>query len=396
MNKIYLDNAASTFVSNEVLNEMMPYFTLQYGNPHSLHSFGRDANEALDTARERIAKAIGANPDEIYFTSGATEANNWALIGIAEKFAETGKKHIITSQIEHPSILETCKYLETKGFKVTYLPVDADGLVSIAELLHNLNNDTFLVSIMSANNEIGTIQNIKAIAQTVKERGVLFHTDATQAIGAVNINVNEIGIDMLTLSGHKINGPKGIGALYIKNGVEIAPLIHGGHQERNLRGGTVNVAGAVGLGKACEITCRDIIVNGQKLKKMRDYFVDKVMREIPYVKLNGHKFQRLPNSISLSFGMIDGEALMMMLDLEGIAVSVGSACSVGSPEPSHVLKAIKLSPELASGTVRITISKNITKDDIDFVIQKISGIVKKLRAISPLTKSNIEEFNDVQ
>ncbi len=396
MNKIYLDNAASTFVSNEVLNEMMPYFTVEYGNAHSLHSFGRDANSALDLARERIAKAIGANADEIYFTSGATESNNWALIGIAEKFLATGKRHIITSQIEHPSILDTCRYLESRGFKITYLPVDADGLVSIAELLHNLDSDTLLVSIMSANNEIGTIQNIKAIAQTVKERGVLFHTDATQAIGAVNINVNEMGIDMLTLSGHKINGPKGIGALYIKNGVEIAPFIHGGHQERNMRGGTVNVAGAVGLGKACEITCRDIIVNGQKLKKMRDYFVDKVMQEIPYVKLNGHKFQRLPNSINLSFGMIDGEALMMMLDMEGIAISVGSACSVGSPEPSHVLKAIKLSPELASGTVRITISKNITKDEIDYVVDKIATIVKKLRSISPLTKSSIGEFNDVQ
>ncbi len=396
MNKIYLDNAASTFVSSEVLNEMMPYFTLEYGNPHSLHSFGREANSALDTARERIAKAIGANPDEIYFTSGATESNNWALIGIAEKYATTGKKHIITSQIEHPSVLETCKYLENRGFKVTYLPVDSDGLVSIAELLHNLDSDTLLVSIMSANNEIGTIQNIKAIAQTVKERGVLFHTDATQAIGAVNINVKEMGIDMLTLSGHKINGPKGIGALYIKNGVEIAPLIHGGHQERNLRGGTVNVAGAVGLGKACEIACRDIIINSQKLRKMRDYFVDKVMQEIPYVKLNGHKFQRLPNSINLSFGMVEGEALMMMLDLEGIAVSVGSACSVGSPEPSYVLQAIKLSPELASGTIRISISKNISREEIDYVVEKLVAIVKKLRSMSPLTKSSIGEFNNVQ
>ncbi len=395
MNRIYLDSAASTFVSSEVLNEMMPYFTNMYGNSSSLHSFGREANDALDTARERIANAIGAKPNEIYFTSGATESNNWALLGIANFYKNSDKKHIITSQIEHPSVLETCKQLESMGYKVTYLPVDSEGLVSIAELLHNLNNDTLMVSIMSANNEIGTIQNIKAIAQTVKERGVIFHTDATQAIGAVNINVKEMGIDMLTLSGHKINGPKGIGALYIANNVNISPIIFGGHQERGLRGGTVNVPGAVGLGKACEIACRDIIINSQKLRRMRDYFVDKVMETIPYVKLNGHKFQRLPNSICLSFGMVEAEALMMMLDLEGIAVSVGSACSTGAVEPSHVLKAIKLSPELAAGTIRITISKSITKEDIDFVVEKLEVIVKKLRAISPLTKASIGEFDNV-
>ncbi len=395
MNKIYLDNGASTFVSNEVINEMMPYFTNIYGNPSSLHSFGREANEALDLARDRIAKAIGAKSNEIYFTSGATESNNWALLGLVEQYQNSDKKHIITSQIEHPSILETCKYLEKKGYKITYLPVDSDGLVSIAELLHNLNNDTLLVSIMAANNEIGTIQNLKAIAKTVKEKGVIFHTDATQAIGAININVKEMGIDMLTLSGHKINGPKGIGALYISNDISIAPIMHGGSQERNLRGGTVNVAGAVGLGKACEIVCRDIIINSQKLRRMRDYFVDKVMQTIPYVKLNGNKFQRLPNSISLSFGMIEAEALMMMLDLEGIAVSVGSACSTGSIVPSHVLKAIKLSPELAAGTIRITISKNITKEDIDYVVEKMDEIVKKLRSISALTKSNVGGFDNV-
>ena len=395
MNRIYLDSAASTFVSSEVLNEMMPYFTNMYGNSSSLHSFGREANDALDTARERIANAIGAKPNEIYFTSGATESNNWALLGIANFYKNSDKKHIITSQIEHPSVLETCKQLESMGYKVTYLPVDSEGLVSIAELLHNLNNDTLMVSIMSANNEIGTIQNIKAIAQTVKERGVIFHTDATQAIGAVNINVKEMGIDMLTLSGHKINGPKGIGALYIANNVNISPIIFGGHQERGLRGGTVNVPGAVGLGKACEIACRDIIINSQKLRRMRDYFVDKVMETIPYVKLNGHKFQRLPNSVCLSFGMVEAEALMMMLDLEGIAVSVGSACSTGAVEPSHVLKAIKLSPELAAGTIRITISKSITKEDIDFVVEKLEAIVKKLRAISPLTKASIGEFDNV-
>ena len=395
MNRIYLDNAASTSVSSEVLNEMMPYFTNMFGNPSSLHSYGRESNAALDLARDRIAKAIGAKPNEIYFTSGATESNNWALLGIVEKYHNSDKKHIITSQIEHPSILETCKYLETKGYKVTYLPVDSDGLVNIAELLHNLNNDTLIVSIMAANNEIGTIQNLKAIAKTVKERGVIFHTDATQAVGAINIDVKEMGIDMLTLSAHKINGPKGIGALYISNDIDIAPIMHGGHQERNLRGGTVNVVGAVGLGKACEIACRDIIINSQKLRRMRDYFVDQVMTKIPYVKLNGHKFQRLPNSISLSFGMVEAEALMMMLDLEGIAVSVGSACSTGSVEPSNVLKAIKLSPELAAGTIRITISKNITKEDIDYVVEKLEEIVKKLRAISPLKKSNIGEFDNV-
>ena len=395
MNKIYLDNASTTFVTNEVLNEMMPYFTNIYGNAQSVHSFGRDAKQALDVARERIAKSIGCKPNEIYFTSGATESNNWALKGLAEKFEKTDKKHIITSQIEHPSILETCKYLEKKGFKVTYLPVDEDGLVSLAELIHHLNSKTLVVSIMSANNEIGTIQNLKAIAQTVKEKGVYFHTDATQAIGAVNIDVKSMGIDMLTLSGHKINGPKGIGVLYVSNDVEIEPFMHGGHQEGDYRAGTVNVPGAVGLGKACEIATRDIIINSQKLRRMRDYFVDKVMQTIPYVKLNGHKFQRLPNSINLSFGMVEAEALMMMLDLEGIAVSVGSSCSAGSVEPSYVLQALKLSPELQSGTIRITISKNITKEQIDFVVEKLDTIVKKLRAISPLTKSSIGEFDNV-
>ena len=395
MNKIYLDNASTTNVSNEVLNEMMPYFTSIYGNPHSVHSFGREANKALDLARETIAHAIGAKPNEIYFTSGATESNNWALKGIAERYQNSNKKHIITSQIEHPSILETCKYLESKGFKITYLPVDETGIVSLAELLHYLRNDTLMVSIMTANNEIGTIQNLKAIAQTVREKGVIFHTDATQAIGAINIDVKEVGIDMLTLSGHKINGPKGIGVLYIANNIEIDPLLHGGHQERELRAGTVNVAGAVGLGKACEIACRDITINSQKLRRMRDYFVEKVMQTIPYVKLNGHKFQRLPNSINLSFGMVEAEALMMMLDLEGIAVSVGSSCSAGSIEPSYVLQALKLSPELIAGAIRITISKNITMEDIDYVVEKMASVVEKLRAMSPLTSKKIGGFDNV-
>ena len=392
MRKIYLDNAATTYVTQEVLNEMLPYFNSDFGNSSSLHGHGRDATAALDKARGRIAKAIGCEGSEIYFTSGATESNNWLLKGLAEQYSYKGK-HIITSKIEHPSIMESCKYLQTKGFKITYLPVDKDGLVSISELLHNIGSDTILVSIMAANNEIGTIQHIKAIAQTVKERGVIFHTDAVQAIGAIAFNVKEMGIDAMTISGHKINGPKGIGALYLKNGLKISSLIHGGHQERAKRGGTVNVPGAVGLGKACEMATRDIVINSQKLKRLREYFVNQVMEKIPFVKLNGHPIQRLPGIANLSFGMVEGEAVMLMLDLEGISVSTGSACTSGSLEQSHVLRAIGLSQELTQSSIRFSFSKGITNEEIDYVVAKLEEIVKKLRAISPLTKSSIGEFN---
>ena len=395
MKKLYLDNAASTAITGEVLTEMMPYLTSIYGNAGALHSFGRDAKNALDTARERVAKAIGAKSSEIYFTSGATESNNWALIGLAEQYAYKGN-HIITSAIEHPSVLETCKYLEKNGFKVTYLPVDKYGMVNIADLLHAIQKDTILVSIMMANNEVGTIQNIKAIAHTVKEKDIIFHTDAVQALGAFHINVEEMLIDAMTISGHKIYGPKGIGALYLKKGINIEPLMHGGHQEHGKRGGTENVAGAVGLGKACEIATRDIMVNAKKLKKIRDYLIKQIYEKIPYVQLNGHPIQRLPGNASISFGMVDGEAVLMMLDLNGIAVSNGSACSAGISQLSHVLTAMGLSTELAKGTVRFSLPKSMTKEDVDYVVEKLSEVVEKLRSMSALRKNNIGEFSDVQ
>lgn len=395
MNKIYLDNAASTAINSEVLSEMLPYLTNNYGNAGAIHSFGRDALNALDLARERVAKSIGANVNEIYFTSGATESNNWALIGLAEQYSYRGK-HIITSQIEHSSVLETCKYLEKHGFTVTYLPVDKYGMVNIADLLHAIQKDTILVSIMMANNEIGTIQNIKAIAQTVKEKGIIFHTDAVQALGAVNINVKEMMIDALTLSGHKIGGPKGIGALYIAKGINIEPMLHGGNQERGKRAGTENVAGAVGLGKACEIATRDIIINSKKLKKFRDSFVSKVVERIPYVHVNGHPIQRLAGNASISFGMVDGEALLLMLDMAGIAVSTGSACTSGVVEQSHVLGAIGLSQELAKGTIRFSFPRSITMEQVDFVVDVLCEAVDKLRAMSALKKNSIGEFSDVQ
>ncbi len=388
MNKIYLDNASTTPLSSEVLNEMMPYLTSDFGNPNSLHSFGRQAKAGVDLARERIAKALGCDANEIYFTSGATESNNWALNGIAKANRHKGN-HIITSKIEHPSILETCKKLEREGFRVTYLDVDETGLVRIDQLLHYVNADTILISIMAANNEVGTIQNLQAIASIAKEKNVIFHTDATQAVGAINLNVHEMGIDAMSISGHKLNGPKGVGALYVHNGVVISPFMNGGEQEFGLRAGTSNVPAIVGLGKAVEIATRDIIVNSKKLRGLRDYFIAQVGKYIPMTHLNGHPVQRLPNNVNLSFGMVEGESLMYMLDLAGIAVSTGSACSSGSIENSHVLTAMGVSPDLAQGAVRFSFGKNITKEELDFVVEKLIECVEKLRKISAMSKSQV-------
>ena len=388
MNKIYLDNASTTPLSSEVLNEMMPYLTSDFGNSNSLHSFGRQAKAGVDLARERIAKALGCDANEIYFTSGATESNNWALNGIAKANRHKGN-HIITSKIEHPSILETCKKLEREGFRVTYLDVDETGLVRIDQLLHYVNADTILISIMAANNEVGTIQNLQAIASIAKEKNVIFHTDATQAVGAINLNVHEMGIDAMSISGHKLNGPKGVGALYVHNGVVISPFMNGGEQEFGLRAGTSNVPAIVGLGKAVEIATRDIIVNSKKLRGLRDYFIAQVGKYIPMTHLNGHPVQRLPNNVNLSFGMVEGESLMYMLDLAGIAVSTGSACSSGSIENSHVLTAMGVSPDLAQGAVRFSFGKNITKEELDFVVEKLIECVEKLRKISAMSKSQV-------
>ncbi|MBQ7977640.1 MAG: cysteine desulfurase NifS [Clostridia bacterium] len=388
MNKIYLDNAATTPLSSEVLNEMMPYLTGDFGNPNSLHSFGRTAKSAIELARERIARAIGCEPSEVYFTSGATESNNWALNGIAKANRHKGN-HIITSKIEHPSILETCKKLEREGFRVTYLDVDEMGLVRIDQLLHYIGADTILISIMSANNEVGTIQNIQAIANIAKEKNVIFHTDATQAVGAVSFSVREMGIDAMSISGHKLNGPKGVGALYVHDGVVITPFMNGGEQESGLRAGTSNVPGIVGLGKAVEIATRDIMANSKKVRELRDYFIKKVVELIPMTQLNGHPVQRLPNNINLSFGMVEGESLMYLLDLNGIAVSTGSACSSGSVENSHVLSAMGIAPDLAQGAVRFSLGRNTTKQDIEYVIEKLVECVEKLRKISAMSKSQV-------
>lgn len=383
MPKIYLDNAATTFVSEEVLNEMLPSFGSEYGNANSTHSFGRDAMALVDIARDRIANGINAKSSEIYFTSGGTESNNWAIIGLAMANRDKGN-HIITSQIEHHSVLDACKKLETMGFEVTYLPVDDKGLVSIADLLHYLNDKTILVSIMAANNEIGTIQNLKTIAKITHEKNVIFHTDAVQAVGAFKIDVDDIGIDAMSMSSHKIHGPKGVGALYVRKKIKIDPYILGGSQENGKRGGTLNVPGIVGFGKAFEIAIRDYLVNNKKLKTLHDYFVNKLTKELQYVKVNGHYAQRLPGIASITFETVDAEALLLLLDLDGIACSLGSACMAGSTEPSHVLKAIGLTVEESKSTIRFSFGTNNTKEEIDFVVDKIKKHLTKLRGISPL------------
>lgn len=386
MPNIYLDNAATTSVSNEVLTEMLPSFSAEYGNATSSHSFGRNAMNLVDQARDRIANGINASSSEIYFTSGGTESNNWAIIGLAMANKDKGN-HIITSQIEHHSVLDACKRLETIGFEVTYLPVNDKGLVSIADLIHYINQKTILVSIMAANNEIGTIQNLKTIAKITHEKNVLFHTDAVQAIGAFKIDVKDIGIDAMSMSSHKLHGPKGVGALYVKKKVKIDPLILGGSQENGKRGGTLNVPGIVGFGKAFELTIRDYTVINKKLKTLHDYFVNKLEKEIVHIKINGHYAQRLPGIASVTFEGVDAEALQLLLDLDGIACSLGSACMAGSSELSHVLKAIGLSVEEAKSTIRFSFGTNNTKEEIDFVVEKIKTHVIKLRSISPIRLS---------
>ncbi|MBQ9786301.1 MAG: cysteine desulfurase, partial [Clostridia bacterium] len=331
MKRVYLDNAATTYCSSEVINEMMPAFNTIYGNANSIHSFGREASGIVDRARDKVAKAIGSKSNEIYFTSGGSEANNWAIKGVAYANMHKGK-HIITSKIEHDSVLESCKALEKEGFEVTYLNVDEFGLVSLAELMHNIRKDTILISIMTVNNEVGTIQNIKAIAKTAHESGIVFHTDAVQAIGAVKMNVEDMDIDLLSMSAHKIYGPKGCGALYIRNGIKCNDLLDGGEQERKRRAGTLNVPAIAGFGKAIETATRDIIVNQQKIKTIRDYFLKQVIEKIQYVKVNGHQYQKVQGIINIGFEMVDAESLLMMLDLEGIAVSMGSACTSGVAE----------------------------------------------------------------
>ena len=377
--KVYLDNAATTYVSSEVLAEMLPCFNAIYGNSNSLHSFGREASAIVDRARDRIAHAINAaKSNEIYFTSGGTEADNWAIKGLAHAYSNKGK-HIITSQIEHHAVLDACKQLEEEGYEVTYLPVDKTGLVNIVDLIHSIRKDTTLISIMAVNNEVGTIQNIKAIAKIAHDYGVIFHTDAVQAVGAIRLDVQDMEIDAMTISAHKIFGPKGVGCLYLKNGIRIDSLIVGGSQERAKRGGTLNVPAIAGFGKAVEIAVRDIVINQQKLRSVEE--------KIEYVHLNGHPQQKVNGIVNLSFEMVDKESLLMLLDIEGVAVSTGSACTSNSVEPSHVLKAMGIDDVLANGSIRFSFSKNISKSDIDYVVEVLEKVVAKLRSISALTKA---------
>ncbi len=385
--KVYLDNAATTYVSSEVLNEMLPCFNAIYGNANSIHGFGRDAAAIVDRARDRIAAAINAkSANEIYFTSGGTEADNWAIKGLAHANASKGK-HIITSAIEHHAVLEACAALEKQGFEITYLPVDSTGLVKITELLRAIRPDTILISIMAVNNEVGTIQNIKTIAKTAHENGILFHTDAVQALGALRLDVQDMEIDALSISAHKIYGPKGIGALYVKNGVRIENLIDGGSQERGKRGGTLNVPAIAGFGKAAEIAVRDLVINQQKLRSIREYFLAKLKENIDYIQINGHPHQKIQGTVSVSFEMIEGESLLMLLDLDGVAVSTASACTSNSLLPSHVLKAMGIEDDLAQGTIRFSFGKNTSKADVDYALEVLTSAVKKLRAISPITKA---------
>lgn len=387
---IYLDNAATTKTAPEVMEAMLPYFTEYYGNPSSVYDFAGISKKALDESRETIANALHAKENEIYFTAGGSEADNWALKATAEAYAAKGK-HIITTKIEHHAILHTGEYLEKLGYEVTYLDVDEFGVVKLDQLKKAIRPDTILISVMFANNEIGTIQPIKEIGEIAHEQGILFHTDAVQAFGQVPIDVDEYHIDMLSASGHKLNGPKGIGFLYIRKGVKIRSFVHGGAQERKRRAGTENVPGIVGLGKAVELAVNTMEERTAKEKELRDYLIDRVLKEVPYTRLNGHRTNRLPNNANFSFQFVEGESLLIMLDMDGICGSSGSACTSGSLDPSHVLLAIGLPHEIAHGSLRLTLSAETTKEDIDFVVESIKKIVTKLRSMSPLYEDFIKQ-----
>ena len=381
--RIYLDNAATTKTSKEVVDAMLPYFTEDYGNPSSIFEFGKISIEAITKAREQIAQVIGAKTEEIYFTAGGSESDNWALKAAFEAYSGNGN-HIITTKIEHHAILHTCEYLEKQGARITYLDVDENGLVDLEELQKAICPETILISVMFANNEIGTIEPVKEIGMIAKEHGVLFHTDAVQAFGQVPIDVNEMNIDMLSSSAHKINGPKGIGFLYIRKGVKIRSFVHGGAQERKRRAGTENVPGIVGYGVAAKRAAESMEERTKKERELRDYLIERVLKEVPYVKLNGDPVKRLPNNMNFSFRFIEGESLLIMLDMKGIAGSSGSACTSGSLDPSHVLLAIGLPHEIAHGSLRLTLGEDITKEDLDYTLEQIKEIVGRLRELSPL------------
>lgn len=383
---IYLDNAATTKVNKKVLESMMPYFSEIYCNPSAAYSFATKGRIAIEEARNHAAKLIGASDMEIYFTSGGSESDNWAIKAVAESFSDKGK-HIITTKIEHHAVLHTCEYLERHGFDITYLNVDSDGKVRLDELKKSIRGDTILISVMTANNEIGTIQPVAEIGKIAHEKGILFHTDAVQAYGHIPINVDEMNIDLLSASGHKFNGPKGVGIMYIRKGVKIRSFIHGGSQERGRRAGTYNVPGIAGLGTAAKLAMENMAKRAEKEKELRDYFIDRISAEIPYTVLNGHREDRLPNNINFCFRFVEGESVLIMLDQAGICASSGSACTSGAIDPSHVLRAIGLSDEMAHESLRLTLSYENTKEEIDTVVGELKRIVERLRGMSPAYKA---------
>lgn len=389
----YFDNAATTPVRPEVANEILPYFTESFGNPSSIYKIAQKNKNAVEKGRAQVAAAIGADTNEIYFTAGGSEADNWAIKGIAESYASKGK-HIITSCIEHHAVLHTCEYLETKGYEVTYLPVDEYGMVSLEDLKNAIREDTILISIMFANNEIGTIQPITEIGEIAHQHGILFHTDAVQAVGHVNIDVKAMNIDMLSMSGHKFYGPKGIGALYIRKGIKLNPLIHGGAQERRRRAGTENVPGIVGMGLAAELATKELDTEIPRLTALRDKLISAILEKVPYSRLNGHKTNRLPGNVNISFEFIEGESILLLLDYKGICASSGSACTSGSLDPSHVLLAIGLPHEKAHGSVRLSMGHFTTEEQVDYVIQELPPIIERLRQMSPLYEEFIKNKGD--
>ena len=387
---VYLDNAATTATNPEVVEAMLPYFTESFGNPSSVYDFAAKNKKAVNDSRQVIADALNADIRDIYFTAGGSEADNWALIATAEAYEGKGK-HIITSKIEHHAILHTCSYLEQRGFEITYVDVDEQGIIRMDRLREAIRPDTILISVMFANNEIGSVQPVREIGALARERGILCHTDAVQAFGQIPIDVDEMNIDMLSASAHKLHGPKGIGFLYIRKGLKLRSFIHGGAQERKRRAGTEIVPGIVGFGKAVSIAVQTMEERMSREKEVRDYLIEKIEKNIPYCRLNGHRTNRLPNNVNFSFQFVEGESLLIMLDLEGICASSGSACTSGSLDPSHVRLAIGLPHEIAHGSLRMTLSGETTKEDVDYVVEKLTGIVEKLRSMSPLYEDFVKK-----
>ena len=383
MKQIYMDHGATTPVDPLVVDAMLPYFTETFGNASSLHSFGQEATSALEQSRQQVAVSIGAKPEEIIFTSGGTESDNLAIKGIAYRNSGKGK-HIITSTIEHPAILNTCAYLEKEGFDVTYVPADSDGIIDMDELKKAIRDDTILISVMHANNEIGTIQPISDISKLAKEKSIYLHTDAVQSLGKIAVNVDKLGVDLLSMSSHKIHGPKGVGALYVRKGTPLQALAHGGSHERSMRAGTENISGIVGFAKAVALADERLVDDEKHMTQLRDSLIGKVMDSIDDVELSGHPTNRLPNNVNLRFSFIEGESMLLFLDMKGIAISTGSACSSKSLEPSHVLTAIGLRPEDSHGSLRITLGKDNTQEEVDYVVDALVEVVGRLRAMSPI------------